>query len=98
MDTIISLLPSLIGLIGGVVGSGPVGLIAGGIGILGMLGAGLWIYNKYRNYIFNKVNDQEHQQSAVDQGNVILQNQAQSSEDQVTMSQSEKDKAAAKSG
>lgn len=99
MDTIIkSLLPSAVGLIGSMIGGGPFGAIIGGVGIIGMVVAGLWAYNKYRNWVFERTATAEQQQAANDQATVVAANQNQAAGDALTISTSEQDKINAKKG
>ena len=98
MDTIKSLLPSIVGLIGSMIGGGPFGAIVGGLGLIGMVVAGLWAYNKYRNWVFERTAIAEQQQAANDQAAIVAANQNQAAGDAATIAQSELDKINAKKG
>ena len=98
MDTVKSLLPSIVGLIGSMIGGGPFGAIIGGVGLIGMVVAGLWAYNKYRNWVFERTAIAEQQQAANDQAAIVAANQNQAAGDAATIAQSELDKINAKKG
>lgn len=96
MDTIKSILPGIIGLIGSLVGGGPLGLIAFGIGSIGLIIGGVVLYNKYKGMIFKQAEQQQIKDGVKDAQDLIVKNQKQGADDSKTFQESEKDRDEAK--
>lgn len=91
-----SLLPAalsgLVSLLGGMISGGPWGALVGVLGLAAAVGGSLWLYGKYRDFVFNQTDTHEHEDASHDQGTVISDNQHQSTGDASTINQSEQDK------
>lgn len=92
MATIISLIGPVIGLVSSFLGAGPVGWIVSGVGILGAVIGGIFLYNKFKAWQFNAADNAGNQQENVDHGHVITDNQHQSNDDTISFNQSQSDK------
>ena len=98
MDAIKKYLPSLLPIIGGIVGfatSGPLGAIVSLVAVGGLLVAGVMIYNKYKNWLFDKAQQEAISKAVEDQAAVIAANQKQADADAAALNASklEKEKA-----
>ena len=94
MDTIKSLLPTILSFGGSLVSgmmSGPLGMITGGVMILGIIGLAIWASKKWRDFKANQAQKQENQHNANDGANQIEQNQQQAGENQSSINKAEED-------
>lgn len=92
MASVISFLGPIISLVSSVIGGGPYAWVFSGVGLLGLLAGGIFLFNKFKNAQFDHAQNSGNEQGTVDIGHVITDNQHQGSDDEVSEAQSEKDK------
>lgn len=97
-EAIKGLIGPVIGVIGSLVGGGPLGLIGFAVGVIGLLIGGIWVYNKYKNFLFDKAHKDQNEQSTKIHEKVIDENTKHSDADKITFDQSKKDKEGAFDG
>lgn len=95
MASIAGLIGPILGLFGSIIGAGPFGAIVAGLGGLGLLVGGIFLYNKFKAWQFASAQNSGNEQAVIDSAHVIDHNQHQGSDDEISEAQSAADKLAA---
>lgn len=98
MDTIKSLIPTILGFLGSLVGGGPLGLIGFAVGSIALLVGGIFLYNKYKGMVFNQAAKKQGEDAVKDAQGLIIKNQQQGKDDSSNFQKSQEDKEKAKGG
>lgn len=91
-ETIKSFLGPAFSLIMSLVGGGPWGLIAFGVGAVALLVGGIFLYNKYKQIIFDNAQKKQNQDAVIDHENVVDKNIEHGKDDAISFEKSKTDK------
>ena len=91
-ETLKGFIGPIISIISSLIGGGPLGLIGFGVGILGLIFGGIWIYNKYKNWVFSEAHSKQNDKAVSDHSKVIDKNIDHSNSDDKTFTHSKKSK------
>lgn len=91
-ETIKSWIGPAFSLVMSLIGGGPWGLVAFGVGAVALLVGGIWVFNKFKNWQFDNAHEKQNEQAVIDQGKVIDKNIEHSDDDDLTFDKSKKDK------